>query len=223
MKLGRNSGERLARFRRRTGGHWGRSCVESRREFMEISKTCWEINEDYRVRGTTRELSIVKIRRATGRNKTSTIGKYLKGKERQRAEILPQKFGAVRSIFARGTINMPGGAGRRARGGGKSIHCFEETRRARSCASAGQRREFWRVDALLCVAAAAAAFALFSPFSFSLFLFRLLISFPHLLFSTRYAFCSFRSVFPHPRTRQSYVTDSRGPRPNYNLRRVISL
>lgn len=116
----------------------------------------------------------------------------------------------MRSIFAWGTINMMGGAGWMAqseRGWGRGWQKYSlfrgDTTCACSCASAGQRREFWRVDAPLCVASAA-AFALFSSFSISLFLSLApspSLSLVHLISPSSFLcilprFNVFRSVFP---------------------------
>jgi len=81
--------------------------------------------------------------------------------ERSRARTgnFPSEIWHGRSIFARGTINIPGG-------GGESIHCFGETRRARVPAhrSAGRRKSFGG-SMRYCIATAAAASALFSSLS----------------------------------------------------------
>lgn len=154
-------------------------------------------------------------------------------RERERKRTASGPTGNSPSEIRRGAIDFRSGndqyAGRRggrrragergARGWQKYSLFRGDTTRACSCASAGQRREFWRVDAPMCVASAA-AFALFS--SFSLPLSRLFFSLPRPLSSTRYAFCSFRRVSlsisapTHPPCASTLArNDSQGPRPNY--------
>lgn len=129
----------------------------------------------------------------------------------------------------RGAIDFGSGndqyAGRRGeaeseRGGGKSIHCFGETRRARVPAHRPANGASFGGSMRHCVLPRRLRLLCFhpSPLSVSPSLFSSSLVY-FICSSSLYTFCSFAcsltTIFPHPRARRSRArNDSRRPRPN---------
>lgn len=155
------------------------------------------------------------------------------GEERERGRTASGPTGNSPSEIRRGAIDFRSGndqyAGRRGgrrraserasegRGGGKSIHCFEETRRARVPAHRPANGASFGGSMRQCVLPRRLRSLCFRP-SLS----RLFFSLPRPLSSTRYAFCSFRRVSlsisapTHPPCASTLArNDSQGPRPSY--------